>query len=148
MASPNQVKRYLAYWFQLGKPLVVPGQQMVLPQPVMQGNHYSPEFEACWQQVLESSRKDCYLEGTIQTIAELLSPSWEVTACARCEMPVPMFSLGMQEPDCPCADIPSWPNTELPQPRSPVDSGTQLSQIRDRLRFYSQQPNPRQSGTS
>lgn len=134
MASPDQVKQYLAYWFQLGKKLVVDnGRASFLPQSVLQDNGYSPEFEACWQHLLESGGRDCYLEGTTQTIEQLLSSEWEVTPCARCDMPVPMFSLGMRSPNCPCADLPFWPDTNMPQPRSPVSTYTQLNRIRDRL---------------
>ena len=134
MASTDQVKQYLAFWFQLGKGLIIKNSQEVhLPQQVIQGDRYSPEFEACWQQVTQSEGKDCYLEGTNQTIDKLLSSEWDVTACARCEMPVPMLSVGVRSPGCPCDDMPLWPNTELPMPRSPVDSQAQLHRIRDRL---------------
>lgn len=140
MASLEQVKQYLAYWFQLGKPLVLTGKtsdgrSKVLPHPVIQSDRYSSEFEACWQQITSGAWKSSYLEGTIQTIEELLSSQWEISSCARCTMPVPMLSLGLQTGDneCPCADLPGWPNTELPQPRDPVDSSTQLRNIRDRL---------------
>lgn len=133
MAAPQQVKQYLAYWFQLGKPLKFDRGNDILPQPVIEGNVYSPAFEACWQQVLASGGRDCYLEGTEQSISELLSGAWEMTDCARCRMPVPILSLGIQSNACPCVDLPGWPNTELPQPRSPVDSRSQLEQIRSRL---------------
>ncbi len=134
MASSDQVKRYLAYWFQLGKPVVINnGETQVLPQPVIQGDRYSPEFEICWQRISAKGGRDCYLEGTIQTIEELLSPTWEIDPCARCEMPVPVMSLGFHSFPCPCFDLPSWPNSDLPQPRSPVDSRAKLDQIRSRL---------------
>lgn len=136
MASEQQVRQYLAYWFQLGKGAVVRGsQKTLLPRPVIQQNHYSPEFEAIWQQIKAADAKDCYLEGTSQTIAELLSPTWEIQSCARCAMPVPLRSPGLPVvPECPCADLSTWPNTEMPQPRDPVDTSTYLNQIRDRLR--------------
>jgi hypothetical protein len=135
MASQQQVRQYLAYWFQLGKKVLIQGgRKSLLPSRVIQGDRYSSAFEDCWQQVISSDAGECYLEGTNQTIAELLSPDWEVSPCARCEMPVPLPTLGMQSPDCPCIDLPSWPNTEIPQPRSPVSSRSQLAQTRDRLR--------------
>jgi hypothetical protein len=134
MASSDQVKRYLSYWFQLGKPLVIDnGRETLLPNPVSQGDRYSPEFEACWQRVMELKGKNCYLEGTAEKIDELLSSKWEISPCARCSMPVPMVSLGAQSLECPCNDLQTWPNSDLPQPRSPVDSQGQLEQIRDRL---------------
>lgn len=134
MASQEQVRQYLAYWFQLGKRLVVENHEMILPDPVIQGDRYSAEFEACWQRILDSKHKDFYLEGTHQTIAELLSPCWDVLPCVRCEMPVPMMCVGFpSDPSCPCFDLPSWPNLDLPRPRSPVNSHTQLNQIRERL---------------
>jgi hypothetical protein len=134
MATPGQVKQYLAFWFQLGKKLVINnGQETRIPQPVIQGDRYSPEFEMCWQRVMEFEGKNCYLEGTVQTLDRLLSSEWDMTLCSRCDMPVPMLSLGVQNPDCPCHDMPQWPNTELPSPRVPVDSRSQLDKIRDRL---------------
>lgn len=133
MASSEQVKQYLAYWFQLGKRLIFDQGQSVLPQPVIEGDRYSSEFEACWQQILASGGKNCHLEGTIQTIGELLSEKWELVGCARCGLPVPMLNLGVHSGPCPCFDLPTWPNTDLPQPRLPVDSRSQLDQIRARL---------------
>ncbi|MBW4522526.1 MAG: hypothetical protein KME16_22975 [Scytolyngbya sp. HA4215-MV1] len=139
MASEQQVKQYLAYWFQLGKKIVLNnGQSALLPQPVIQGNFYSPEFDACWQQIQSADTGDCYLEGTAQTIAELLSPAWEITPCSRCSMPVPVKMVGMTPPECPCFDLPGWPNLEIPTPRAPINTQQLLSKIRDRLR----QPKP------
>ena len=134
MASEQKVKRYLAYWFLLGKKvLLCNGQQAILPQPVMQGDCYSSEFERCWQRIISPDSGDCYLEGTEQSIEQLLTSAWDITPCARCNMPVPMIDLGMQSPNCPCYDLLTWPNTELPKPRSPVDNSTHLSKIQARL---------------
>jgi hypothetical protein len=135
MASEHQVKQYLAYWFQLGKRVLVRGGQTgLLPQPVIRGDRYSPEFEDCWRKLRSADAGDCYLEGTSQTIAELLSPAWELNPCSRCSMPVPVKSLGIANLECPCVDVPNWPNTEIPQPRAPINSQTSLGEIRDRLR--------------
>jgi hypothetical protein len=134
MTSQAQVRQYLAFWFQLGKPLVISKKQLtVLPQPIIVGDRYSPEFEECWQQVMALEGRDCYLEGTIQTVAELLAPTWDMVLCARCDMPVPMVILGQQDPGCPCDDLPTWPNDQLPQPRQPVDSRAYLENLRGRL---------------
>lgn len=135
MASENQVKQYLAYWFQLGKPLLVKGgEESLLPRPVISGDRYSQEFEDCWKRAIASDAGDCYLENTTQTLAELLSPAWEIDPCARCSMPVPMRAIGPIDPSCPCSDIPDWPNPTMPQPRSPVNTQAMLGNIRDRLR--------------
>jgi len=134
MASEQMVRQYLAYWFQLGKGVVVNGgQKVLLPKPVFQGNHYSSSFEQCWQQIQPDQTVDAYLEGTSQTIAELLSPGWDIVSCARCTMPIPMKNIGAENLECPCFDIEGWPNTELPQPRSAVNSADVLSGIRARL---------------
>jgi hypothetical protein len=139
MASQAQVRQYLAYWFQLGKKIMIHnGKAALLPQPVIQGDRYSDEFEDCWRQVTAADAGDCYLEGTSQTVTELLSPNWDVNPCARCEMPVPMPDLGVRSLDCPCSDLPFWPNTSVPQPRSPISNQAQLTQIRDRLMRLSQ----------
>lgn len=135
MASEHQVKQYLAYWFQLGKRVMIKGgEDSLLPRPVIQGARYSQEFEDCWQRVKSSDSGDCYLEATNQTIAELLSPAWEINPCSRCSMPVPIRSIGVPSLDCPCIDVPDWPNTEMPLPRAPIDNQNMLLRIRDRLR--------------
>ena len=134
MASAQDVKQYLAYWFQLGKKVCIRnGQETLQPSTVLSGNRYSPEFEECWQQLQTNNAGDCYLEGTHQTIAEMLTHRWEISACARCDMPIPIQKAGIADTVCPCSDLPTWPNTELPQPRLPVDGQTRLSSIRDRL---------------
>ncbi len=134
MASEQQVRQYLAYWFQIGKGIVIHNkQETLLPRPVIQGNRYSDEFETCWQRVSSPDAGDCYLEGTNQTIVELLSPSWEINPCARCSMPVPFKTLGIASLECTCNDVPNWPDTEMPAPRSPVNNQAQLQKIRDRL---------------
>jgi hypothetical protein len=134
MATIHQVKEYLAFWFQLGKRIVIPPEpEFWLPEPIFQNGQYSLEFEACWRRLMQTDAQDAYLEGTEQTVQQLLEPSWDITACARCAMPVPMISLGVSSGDCPCGDLPSWPNTELPSPRSAINSSRQLAAIRERL---------------
>jgi hypothetical protein len=87
MATEQQVRQYLAYWFQLGKKVFTHnGQVALLPYPVIEGDRYSGKFEECWQQLLLPETGDCYLEGTRQTIQELLSPAWDIHPCARCAM--------------------------------------------------------------
>jgi len=134
MASEQQVRQYLAYWFQLGKRVLLHGgKEACLPRPVIQGDRYSPEFEACWQRVCAPEAGDCYLELTNQTIAALLTPAWDISPCSRCSMPVPVQVVGVPSLECTCSDLPNWPNTEIPQPRSPISSEAKLLQIRDRL---------------
>ncbi|MCU0570519.1 MAG: hypothetical protein MUF49_28590 [Oculatellaceae cyanobacterium Prado106] len=134
MASPDQVKQYLAFWFQLGKHLMVRnGQEAYRPSVVVQGDRYSPEFEACWQRAMQLEGKDCYLEGTLESLDQLLSPGWEITLCARCDVPVPTITLGVPPLTCPCADLPLFPNHEVPPPHLPADPQVQLTRIRDRL---------------
>lgn len=136
MASPEKVKLYLASWFQLEKKLLLDtGQTITLSDPVVKGDRYSEEFEACWQEIMAHGGKNYYLEGTEQTIDELLSSKWEIVDCARCNMPIPQLELGNQSLSCPCVDLPSWPNFELPQPRPPVDSNSRMGRIKDRLNF-------------
>ena len=134
MASQTQVKKYLAYWFQLGKQVVTAKNSAVCkPQTVIEGDHFSPEFEACWHSILTSLDKEHYLEGTDQTIQELLSPNWEIESCARCDMPVPTPETTFNTVICPCNDLPNWPNTDLPQPRLPINSQSRLTQMSQRM---------------
>lgn len=134
MADQQQVKEYLAYWFQLGKGVKIRGGEEILrPQPVIEGDRYSDELEACWQRLLSLESGDSYLEGTQETIADLLSDRWEITDCARCSMPIPVRSMGMPPPACPCNDLSNWPDTDNPAPRSPVSSSDYLNQLRESL---------------
>jgi hypothetical protein len=142
MASEFQVKQYLAYWFQLGKQVLIQnGNRALRPDPVIRGDRYSQEFEDCWQQIRAPESGDCYLEFTTQTISELLSPAWDISNCARCSMPVPVPNMGISSLECPCVDLPGWPNTEVPLPRSPVSSQSQLIEIRERLQRASRYAN-------
>lgn len=134
MATIDEVKQYLAYWFQLGKKVMTGnGKSCFLPKSIIEGDRYSQEFETAWQQIISPDSGDCYLEGTQETITQLLTPTWEISNCARCAMPVPMPNLGMPPELCPCSDLSNWPNSELPPPREPVSSQEQLILIRDRL---------------
>ncbi|MEH2144337.1 hypothetical protein [Nostoc sp.] len=134
MATKQEVRGYLAYWFQLGKKLITAnGKASFLPQSVLDGDRYSEEFEECWQKILSPESGDCYLEGTHETIAELLTPAWEMLPCSRCSMPVAARNVGMPTLLCPCNNLPNWPNTELPAPREPIKTQDQLKTIRDRL---------------
>jgi len=142
MASSEQVRHYLAYWFQLGKPVIVEGgNETVHPGRVLAGDRYSSEFEECWQRILAVGPYRCYLQGTEQTISELLSPGWDFHDCARCSMPLPIRPLGMPAQSCPCADLENWPNTEVPAPHGPRDLTGRLTQIYNRiLQVKSQSP--------
>lgn len=134
MASPEKVKKYLAYWFQLGKRVIINnGKEVILPKTVLNGDRYSQEFEDCWQKVKNPESGDCYLENTPQTIQQLLSSKWEIESCSRCEMPVPMIEIGIQPNLCTCNDLDNWPNNELPPPREPIKSQQRLDQIRNSL---------------
>ena len=131
----SNIKHYLAHWFQLGKKVYSSrNQQLLFPNSVIEQGKYSKEFEDCWRYILSPDSGDCYLEGTEQTIAELLSSQWEIVSCALCEMPIPVRIAGQGSIICPCNDLPNWPNLELPTPRSPVDNAEHLSQIHQRLR--------------
>lgn len=134
MASRNEVKSYLAHWFQLGKQVVSDDGQTVYQLPkVVQGERFSPEFEACWAHIIANGGRAYYLNGTSQTIEELLQPTWDIVNCARCEMPIPLTQTELELHDCPCHDLPNWPNEEIPRPRLPVNSQNHLSKMTERL---------------
>ncbi|MEL6471088.1 MAG: hypothetical protein AAFQ74_15275 [Cyanobacteria bacterium J06623_4] len=134
MASKADVKKYLAYWFQLGKKVVDgDGKTICQPKTVLQGDRFSQEFEQCWATILSADTHDYTLEGTNETIATLLSPAWTIESCARCDMPVPMPEVELSQHPCPCNDLPNWPNTELPQPRMPINSNHRLNDLKARI---------------
>ena len=132
MASIPEVRQYLAHWFQLGKTIQINQDQEIQPQSVFRGTEYTAEFEDCWQQAIAA--QDCYLEGTDQTITELLSAQWDLVSCARCTMPIPLPAVGLPvDQTCPCNDLPNWPNSEVPVPRSPSDVAKKTDNLRQRL---------------
>lgn len=134
MASHDQIRQYIAYWFQLGKKVLIRnGQEAIKPQVVLAGDRYSQQFEECWQKIQSPDSGDCHLEGTHETIEELLSPEWEVSSCSRCSMPIPSRVRGMPPEYCPCFDLPNWPDTEKPLPREPINSRSHLRGICERL---------------
>jgi len=127
MATSIEVKEYLAKWLQMGKKVSINDAEIQLPK-VINGEHYSPEFEQLWEQ---SQRAISYLEGTNQTIQDLLKPEWEIINCTTCELPVPILSIGYPGvQSCVCDDN---PNLYTIAPRSPVKSSTYLQNISDRL---------------
>ena len=135
MASEQHVKEYLAHWLQLGKRVVVSnGKYQCSPGVILQGNRYSPEFERCWSAILAVGGRDCYIEGTEFTIDQLLSPAWDISACARCQVPVGTPVVICDQYLCPCHDLMTWPNTEVPLPRLPINSQHRLIDLRDRLK--------------
>lgn len=141
MASEQNVKQYIAYWFQLGKKVILRDGEAISTINVVEGDRYSAEFEQCWQTMLKKNQGQAYLEGTSSTIEELLSPKWEILPCARCDLPVPMIDLGFVTDNCPCSDLDNWPNAELPPPRIPVDTQKRLQDIRQRLTNSTQRKN-------
>ncbi len=130
MAAEEQVRAYLACWFQLNRSLVIhPQGQTFCPQPVISGSHYSQAFETVWHIIKSKQGQDCYLEGTNQTLNELMTGTWDFIPCARCTLPIPVPQAQQQTWDCPCAEILSWPNLELPLPRPPQNGQENLDQI-------------------
>jgi hypothetical protein len=134
MASLLEVKQYLAHWFQLGKKVYVRnGDLGLLPDKIFHDTHYSAEFDQCWELIISDRSGECYLEDTCQTIDELLTPEWDLVDCARCSMPIPLRIAGIPQESCPCLNLPHWPNTEIPSPRSQVAVRSKLANIQDRL---------------
>ena len=75
MASLDDVKKYLAHWFQLGKGVLNEQDDAVyLPESIIQGDRYSDDFEQCWQTIVQANHEALYLRGTDQSLADLLSP--------------------------------------------------------------------------
>ena len=134
MASQEQVREYLAYWFQLGKGIIIDNDQSVhRPQPVLQGDRLSPEFEDCWAQIMAHGGSNCYLESTSITLDQLLTSSWEIDECPRCDLPVAIPAIPYRIEPCPCSDLMHWPNFEVPYPHLPVNTQAHLTTLSERL---------------
>lgn len=134
MAPQTLIRNYLAYWFQLGKSVIIRnGEAVCRPAPVMRGGAYSPEFERCWADIMVTEGRNCYLEGTTETLDQLMSNAWEIVECARCQMPVPTPTVARAAHLCPCNDLNLWPNDEIPLPHLPVDNQLHLSRLKASL---------------
>lgn len=107
------------------------------PQQILSDNTYSREFETLWSQLQEPTiAAHSYLDGTEQTIAQLLGNDWDIDPCARCGLPIPLKTQGLPIATytCPCSDMSNLPNLELLPPREPVSSHLRLQRICARLR--------------
>ncbi|MEM6253392.1 MAG: hypothetical protein AAF821_10765 [Cyanobacteria bacterium P01_D01_bin.156] len=134
MASQQEVQTYLAYWFQLGKSVHINnGQGTQRPMPVLEGGQFSRAFQDCWQAIIAVEGRNCYLEGSTETIEELLSPQWEITDCALCSMPTAMSNVMPVAGLCTCSDLDSWPNNEVPAPHMPINNKKHFSRLKTRL---------------
>ena len=132
MATTAEVRHYLATWFQMGKGIQLSqpsGLTLLRPASVLgEVKAYSTEFETCWQQI-SAHTDQCYLEGTCETVANLLTGSWAIENCGRCQLPIAMQARGSRQPDsCPCADVMELPNLETLPPRpNPAQFGIRNS---------------------
>lgn len=139
MASPREVQDYLAYWFQLGKSVHIKnGHSVQRPNPVLEGHQFSRAFQDCWQEIMAVEGRDCYLTGTQETIEQLLSPQWEITDCVRCNIPTPISAVMPVAQLCPCGDIDTWPNDELPAPHMPINNNKHFNKLKTRLNMSPQ----------
>ncbi|AFY74861.1 hypothetical protein Syn7502_02936 [Synechococcus sp. PCC 7502] len=130
MATNIEVKEYLAKWLQIGKKISIDDVQISMPQ-VIRGEAYTPEFEQLWDYVQQAIAT---LNGTNETIQDLLKPEWEIITCAVCEMPISSLSSGYRQiKSCPCSDLSMHPNLETIAPRSPITTSIYLQNISDRL---------------
>ncbi len=135
MSNYDAVKKYFAQWLQMGKKVFMKNQnKLVGMNCVVRGESYTNEFEQLWAEISDPRSGDVYLEGTDESVQELLSPKWEVIACARCAMPVPI-GMGPQVAQiCPCDDLGCSPNLEAIAPREPVITAKHLTRIMSRLK--------------
>jgi hypothetical protein len=135
MAASNVVKDYLAQWMQVGKKVLIDGKnESVSICKIIDGEKYAPEFETLWAEISTTNAKTAYLEGTNETILELLSDKWELIECPRCSLPSACIDVGVRETQpCPCDTMKLWPNLETIAPRKPVTTTQYLNNICDRL---------------
>ena len=134
MATSTEIKGFLARWLQLGKAVEPVGDgQPFKPHRVLSLHGYSQEFEQWWNE-FEANSHQWSLSGSSQPLSELFRPEWEISSCARCDMPIPLLVAGLNGTDCPCSDLSTWPNLELPQPHTPRETENKLKQIHLKLK--------------
>ncbi len=133
MATHQEIRQYLAHWFQLGKPLILNGTSHCIT-PTLNTDRPSREFEQIWQQILEMPHL-AYLEGSAVDLGQLLTGIWEIADCARCEMPIPLKAAGIpiSAIPCTCDNMTTWPNQNTLPPHSPINTTDRLHQLRKTL---------------
>ncbi|MFQ3613021.1 MAG: hypothetical protein SNJ68_04785 [Cyanobacteriota bacterium] len=133
MAAPNQVKAYVACWLQLGKVVLCnhpAGIDCLRPEPLLSLGSLSQEFQLSWHR-MSMDPWHCHLEGTHESLGQLLSPAWEISPCSRCGLPVPLpatpaTAIG----PCPCSDLKGWPNPATVPPRVQDEQFSQVATLR------------------
>jgi hypothetical protein len=135
MANSNVVKDYFAQWMQVGKKVLTQSDnKSVSISKVIDGEKYAQEFELLWTEISTNKAQEAYLEGTNETIQELLSDKWELVECPRCSLPSACIDLGVRETKaCPCDTMKLWPNLDTIAPRKPIKTAKYLNNICDRL---------------
>lgn len=136
MASSEQVKQYIASWLQLGRSILVEDNgdtRGISAAKVIEGDRYTQDFEEIWQLISTSKSDRSYLQGTNETVAQLLAPSWEIVHCSLCNMLIALPQVGAKAAPCPCHDLSGWPDNNLPIPTGAHDSQFSLQKICQRL---------------
>jgi hypothetical protein len=79
MASESKVRHYLGYWLQFGKKIIMYNGTVAKGlESAISREGYSQEFEDLWAEVRSPDSGNCRLEGSWETIDELLTPQWEI----------------------------------------------------------------------
>ncbi|TAD78192.1 MAG: hypothetical protein EA001_08200 [Oscillatoriales cyanobacterium] len=133
MVSEDRVKQYIALWMQLGKPVVCDRDNQHLGTfSVIRGQSYSPDFEQLWQTICQAPHH-YHLAATPCSIGDLLEGHWDLLPCARCTLLQPVNESVIEAGPCPCQDLASWPDDNLPLPRQPINNQDYLYKIQLRL---------------
>jgi hypothetical protein len=136
MATHQEIRHYLTHWFQLGKRIIINSTPRTIA-PTLNTDRPSAEFETLWQEILANPHL-AYLEDSEIDLAQLLTGTWEIIDCARCEMPVPLKIAGIIDNHCICQNMDTWPNSDTLEPHNPINTTQQLQQLRQRLTSSSQ----------
>lgn len=133
MAASSQVKAYVACWIQLGKAVMCEypgGSERIQPQPVLSLESLSQEFHLSWHR-MSLDPWHCHLEGTHESLGQLLSPAWEIGSCSRCSLPIPLpATTATAIGPCPCSDLKGWPNSTTVPPRIQDEQFLQVAGLR------------------
>lgn len=134
MATEEEVKSYLAYWFQVGKNVEIGTnreKKNVNKIFSLSSNEYSQEFNSLWEKIVEEADTS-FLEDTSFSIKKLLSSEIEIVACSVCNAIV-ASGIFFTNNSCICSNIPLWPNLDIPQPKKLLDSNCALLKIVQKL---------------
>jgi signal transduction histidine kinase len=107
MADLKALKSYVAYYVSRGKSIRSPFQGDLSFQGIVyQHTGYHPQFQQFWESLQQQRDFDeLSIVGDRLSFQQLLQQDWDISPCARCDLPIPTPSVAAYDvPSCVLCD--------------------------------------------